>query len=64
MNNEWVTSMSMTCRHCKTKQVVQANHTTFRLGQGAQNFPCVECKTDIEVSVPDRIIGGPYRCID
>jgi hypothetical protein len=48
------------CLHCKTNQKV---HVAARSGfaqMGDQVVRCIMCNGFIKVTVPDKIVGGPF----
>jgi transcription elongation factor Elf1 len=51
----------VSCPHCKQKQVI---HVVARAGVaqlGNQTINCVKCKAEIDVTIPDQIVGGPFE---
>jgi hypothetical protein len=60
MADERFVVMTVECHHCNTKQTV---HVAARAGfaqLGSQTIPCIKCKKDFDVMVPDKIVGGPF----
>jgi transcription elongation factor Elf1 len=52
------TEIPISCPHCKQEQVI---HVVARAGiaqLGKQTINCVKCKAEIDVTVPDQIVGG------
>jgi hypothetical protein len=52
--------MTVECQNCKTKQKV---HVAARSGfaqMGDQTIQCLLCDKYFKVTVPDRIVGGPF----
>ena len=53
--------MTVQCEHCKENQSVSI---AFRLGgyvgPGPQTITCIKCKRDFDVTVPDKILAGPF----
>ena len=60
MADEHYVVMTVECQYCKTKQKVHvATHTG--VGQmGDQTIPCIWCDKHFKVTVPDRILRGPF----
>lgn len=52
--------MTVECTHCKTKQNVKVNARPGFGQMGNQSIPCVNCKREFDVMVPDKIVGGPF----
>jgi len=53
--------MTVECPHCKAKQKVHV--AVAHLGPGYmpnQYIWCIECETQFDVRVPDKIVGGPF----
>ena len=61
MVNEHCIVMTVECSRCKTKQKV---HVNARPGLPPkikdQTIPCIKCDIHFKVTVPDRIIRGPF----
>jgi hypothetical protein len=54
------TVATVSCGHCKQKQVVQIlARTGFWLG-ACQSVKCLKCGEEFAVVLPDAIIGGPF----
>lgn len=52
--------LTVECSHCKTKQKI---HVAVRAGGAhvdGQTIPCIQCDLDFIVTVPDKIIRGPF----
>jgi hypothetical protein len=52
--------MTVECPRCKTKQKV---YVVARAGfgqMGEETIQCIRCDLHFNVSVPDRIVGGPF----
>jgi hypothetical protein len=50
----------ISCPHCHQKQAI---HVVARAGisqLGKQAINCVKCKAEIDLTVPDQIVGGPF----
>ena len=52
--------MTMECQHCKTKQKVHVAARTEFAQMGNQTIQCIMCNNHFKVTVPDRIVGGPF----
>ena len=58
--NQPYTVATVSCDHCKQKQVVQIlARAGFWLG-ACQLVNCLKCGQEFAVELPDTIIGGPY----
>ena len=61
MADERYVVMTVECSRCKTKQKV---HVNARPGLppkiGDQTIPCIKCDIHFKVTLPDRIIRGPF----
>ena len=60
MADERFVVMTVECQHCKTKQKV---HIAARTGvgqMGDQNILCIRCNNHFKVTVPDKILRGPF----
>lgn len=60
MADEGFVVMTVTCTHCKTKQAVHVAANPGFAQMGDQTVPCINCKQEFAVMVPDRIVGGPF----
>jgi transcription elongation factor Elf1 len=50
--------MTVECPRCKTKQKI---HLAARgASKNEDRIPCLNCDNRFEVTVPDRIVGGPF----
>jgi hypothetical protein len=52
-------TMTVECQHCKAKQKVLVVARAEPAQMGKQTIMCVECKEVFDVTLPDRIVGGP-----
>ena len=52
--------MTVECQHCKTKQKVHVAARTEFAQMGNQTIQCIMCNNHFKVTVPDRIVGGPF----
>ncbi len=61
MADERYVVMKVECSRCKTKQKV---HVNVRSGLpakiGDQTVSCIKCDIHFKVTLPDRIIRGPF----
>jgi hypothetical protein len=60
MAEERFVVMTVECKLCKTKQKV---HVATRAGlaqKGNQTILCFRCNNPFKVTVPDRILRGPF----
>jgi len=57
--NERYIVMTVDCPRCKTKQKVHVS-TIDGAEVGRQVIPCIQCENPFKVTVPDRIIRGPF----
>ena len=48
------------CSHCKTKQKVHVYARTGISQMSDQAIPCIYCDNPFKVTVPDKIIRGPF----
>jgi hypothetical protein len=58
--NERYIIMKVECSTCKTKQKI---HVAARPGfskKADERIPCINCGDQFKVSVPDKIIRGPF----
>jgi hypothetical protein len=58
--NEPYIIMTLECSSCKTKQKI---HVAARPGfskKADERIPCINCGNQFKVSVPDKIIRGPF----
>jgi len=52
--------MTIKCPHCKTKQKV---HVGVNLAPGHmpnQYLFCINCDHEFDITLPDKIVGGPF----
>lgn len=52
--------MTIECPHCQAKQKV---HVAINLGPGHmpnQYVFCINCNSEFDVTLPDKIVGGPF----
>jgi hypothetical protein len=52
--------MTTECPHCKTRQKL---HVAVNLGPAHlpnQYVFCINCDSEFEVALPDKIVGGPF----
>lgn len=52
--------MTIECPHCKVRQNI---HVAVRSGltqKERQYISCVNCHSEFDVTVPDKIVGGPF----
>jgi hypothetical protein len=52
--------MTVECPHCKNKQKVRVATRPGPTQVGDQTIPCIQCDLDFNVTVPDKIIRGPF----
>ena len=52
--------MTVECPRCKTKQKVHVAARTGFAQMGDQTIQCLRCDDHFKVTVPDRIIRGPF----
>ena len=60
MLGERYVEMTVECPRCQTKQKI---HIAARSGptlMADYRIPCIKCVLHFNVSVPDRIVGGPF----
>jgi hypothetical protein len=60
MHGERYVVMTVECSRCKTKQKIHVALRTEPKQVGDQTIPCVQCDLDFNVTVPDKIIRGPF----
>jgi len=53
------TEMSIECPHCKVTQKVHVGRTAAAKKQ-RQYVSCINCHSEFDVSVADKIVGGPF----
>ena len=54
------TVATVSCGHCKQKQVVQILARTGFWLRACQSVKCLKCGQQFTVVLPDAIIGGPF----
>ena len=52
--------MTVECSRCKTKQKIHVALLTESKQEGDQTIPCLNCNRRFNVTVPDKIIRGPF----
>ena len=60
MADERFVVMTVECQHCKTKQKVPIAASTDGAQVGNQTIQCINCNNHFKVTIPDRIVGGPF----
>ena len=60
MADERYVVMTVECQHCKTKQKLHVAARTGFVQMGDQTILCIRCNNHFKVTVPDRIIDGPF----
>lgn len=60
MADERFVVMTVECQHCKTKQKVHVAARTNGAQLGHQTIPCINCPHHFRVTVPARIVAGPF----
>jgi phage FluMu protein Com len=60
MADERYVVMTVECPRCKTKQKIHVATRTGFAQMGDQPIRCIRCNTHFKVTVPDRIIRGPF----
>ena len=60
MTDEHYVVMTVECEHCKTRQKVHVAASTDRAQVGNQTIQCINCNNHFKVTIPDRIVGGPF----
>lgn len=58
--NERYVVMTVECPTCKTKQRVHVEVRTGPSQIGDQTIQCIRCTNHFNVTVPTRIIRGPF----
>lgn len=61
MADEHIVGMTVECPHCKTKQKI---HVAFRAGfgqMGDETIHCLNCDNRFKVTVPHKIVDGPFQ---
>jgi hypothetical protein len=52
--------MTVECQHFKTKQKVHVTASTGGAQMVEQPIRCIKCTIYFRVTVPSRIVGGPF----
>jgi len=52
--------MTVECPRCKTKQKVHVAARTGLAQMGDHMIQCLRCDNHFKLTVPDRIVGGPF----
>jgi hypothetical protein len=60
MANDHYIVMTVECSRCKTKQKVHVAVRTGPTQMADHAIPCLNCNGLFKVTVPDRIIRGPF----
>jgi hypothetical protein len=60
MADERYVVMTVECQHCKTEQKVHVATGTGGAQLPNQTIPCINCNTRFKVTVPARIVDGPF----
>jgi hypothetical protein len=60
MADERYVVMTVECGYCKTKQKVHIAASTGGAQMVNQTIRCIKCENYFKVTVPDRIVGGPF----
>jgi hypothetical protein len=60
MADEHYIVMTVDCQHCKTKQKVHVAAQTGVGQMGNQTILCISCNKHFKVTVPDKILRGPF----
>jgi hypothetical protein len=60
MADERYVVMAVECQHCKTKQKVHIAVGTDGAQTADQSIPCINCPHHFRVTVPTRIVAGPF----
>jgi hypothetical protein len=61
MADERYIIMTVECPRCRTKQKVHVNtRAGLPLKIGDERVQCIRCDIQFKVTVPDRIIRGPF----
>ena len=60
MADERYVVMTVECQHCKTNQKVHVAASTDGAQVGNQTIQCINCNNHFKVTIPDRIVGGPF----
>jgi len=60
MANERYIIMTVECSGCKTKQKIHVAARSEFSQNADERIPCINCCEHFKVSVPDKIIRGPF----
>ena len=60
MTDEHYFVMTVECQHCKTKQKLHVAASAGGAQTGGQTIRCISCDKHFWVTVPDRIVRGPF----
>ena len=60
MTDEHYVVMTVECQYCKTKQKVHVAARTGGAQTGGQTIQCINCDNHFKVTIPDRIVRGPF----
>jgi tartrate dehydratase beta subunit/fumarate hydratase class I family protein len=60
MADERFVVVTVECQHCKTKQKVHVAITTGSAQMRHQMIQCIDCAKYSDVTVPDKIMCGPF----
>ena len=60
MADERYVVMTVECQRRKTKQKVHVAARTGGLQMGEQTILCIRCNKPFKVTVPDKILSGPF----
>src|SRR6266566_7871342 len=60
MADEHFVVMTVECQHCKTKQKVHIAASTDGAQVGNQTIQCINCNNHFKVTIPDKIVDGPF----
>jgi hypothetical protein len=60
MADEHYVVMTVECQHCKTKQKVHIAASIGGAQMHNQTIPCINCPNHFRVTVPARIVDGPF----
>jgi hypothetical protein len=60
MADEHYIVMTVECPNCKTKQKVHVAARTGIPQMGEQSILCIRCNKPFKITVPDKIIRGPF----
>jgi hypothetical protein len=52
--------MPVECPRCKTKQKLHVAALSGPTLMADERIQCIQCDHHFKVSVPDRIVGGPF----